>query len=310
MTKKIFRSEMFSLAEKEVNGNLEISEDIQIFKAGVFSYFEPGDMVLSKEVFAEMIVNFNNKIRGVDIAIDYEHNAYSKAAGWIKELYMNEEQTALFAKVEWTKEAKDKILDKQYRYISGEFLYEYESDNGIKYGPTLFGAALTNRPFLKDMQSVIDMHEQFNQEKIKMDEVKKLNEELSQVKLQLSEKDNEISQLKKDILENEKKAQEEKKTFDFNEMLKEGKVVEAQREAYMKNDVVSFSKLAAPINLSGVGHSQESQTVTTSENNNEDVESKIKSLAEEKMQKENLSWREAVKVVLSENKELAEKYNN
>lgn len=312
MTKKVFRSQAITLAENNSDGG-DITTDIQVFKAGVFSYWEPGDMVMSREMFAQMILNFQNKVRGVDIAVDYGHNAHEEAAGWIENLYMGEDQSSLWAKVKWTKEAQEKIADKQYRYISGEFAYEYENEAGVKCGPTLFGAALTNRPFLKEMECVIEMNEKLKQEnltkeKIKMDEVKKLNEELSHAKLQLAEKDKEIETLKNDILANEKKIQEDKKTFDFNELLKEGKVVEAQREAYMLNDVVAFSKLAANVNLNGVGNSEEKKNISFKDLSKEDAELKIKELAEIKV-KGGLKWREAIKEVLNENKELAEKYN-
>lgn len=295
----IFRSQSIKLSD-DMNPDMpKIMEDIQIFKAGVFSYWQPGDMTLSREVFNSMVVNFQNKCRGVDLAIDYGHNAFEEAAGWIKELYLSDDQTELWAKVDWTNKAKEKIADKQYRYISGEFSYEYEDDKGMKYGPCLFGAALTNRPFLKDMKSVIDLNEQ---EKIKMDEIKKLNEKVSALEINLSTKDQEISKLKNEIIEMENKSIEDKKAFQFNEMLKVGKVCEAQRESFMNNDVVKFSELAAPMNLSAKGNSSDPKN-STIELSKEDAEEKILKLAEEKTLK-GMKFRDAIHEILNENPEL------
>jgi phage I-like protein len=294
---KFFRSYSIRLSE---NNSSELSDkNIQIFKAGIFSYWEPGDMILSKEIFNSMIINFNNNARGVDIAIDYDH-CIGVAAGWIKELYLGEDQVSLFAKVEWTKEAEAKLKDNQYKYISGEFVYEYEDEKNVKHGPTLLGAALTNRPFLKSMKPVT-LNEQ---EKIKMDEVKKLNEQISELKIQASVKDAEIKKLKDEISLNEIKSIEEKKTNKFNEMLKEGKVCEAQREAYMQNDVVKFSELAMPLNLSAQGTSRDIDSKNLSE---KDVQEEIIKLAEKK---EGMSFRDAIHAVLKENPELAKKYKN
>lgn len=284
--------------------------DIQIFKAGVFSYYEPGDMTMSTEMFKCMVVNFQNKVRGTDLAMDYGHNSYAEAAGWIKDVYCSEDGTELRAKVEWTKKAQEMIADKQYRYISGEFSYEYENEKGIKCGPTLWGAALTNRPFLKDMEPVIDMSEK-NKESIQMHEqVKKLAEENEKFKVQLSEKDTEISKLKETIELSEKKAAEEKRTNAFNEMLKVGKVCEAQREAYMCNDVVKFSELAKPVNLNAAGSAEEPTPAAATEMTRDQAIEKVVELAEVKV-KENpeLNFKQAISEVLNENEDLAKKYN-
>lgn len=307
---KTFRLQSFQFAEPDKNG--EVAQDIQVFKSGVFSYWEPGDMTMSREMFNSMIVNFQNKARGCDLAVDYSHNAYAEAAGWIKELYLKEDNGGceLWAKVDWTATAKKKIADKEYRYISGEFSYEYENDKGVKCGPTLFGAALTNRPFLKEMEPVIDLNEK-NKEMIKMnEEVKKLNEEIAGFKVQLSEKDAEIAKLKGEILASEKKAAEEKLTLKFNDMLKEGKVCEAQREAYMSNDVVKFSELSKPVNLSAQGTSEEpAEPVSTESMTREDAENKILELAEAKT-KDGMSFSDAIKEALKENPEIAKKYRS
>ncbi|GML74329.1 hypothetical protein B10628_20150 [Campylobacter jejuni] len=57
------------------------------------------------------------------MVIDYEHqslkNEKAPAAGWIKELYL--ENDALMAKAEFNEEAKKYIANKQYHYLSPVF---------------------------------------------------------------------------------------------------------------------------------------------------------------------------------------------
>ena len=58
--------------------------------------------------------------RGVDLVIDYEHQSLqgerAPAAGWIKELEARGD--GLWARVEWTQQARDYLEKKEYRYFS------------------------------------------------------------------------------------------------------------------------------------------------------------------------------------------------
>lgn len=103
------------------------------------------------------------------------------------------------------------------------------------------------------------------------------------------------------------KYKEKEKVQSFDLMLSEGKVVEAQREAFIANDMAEFAKNAQPIKLAetgGAGNKPEGEDLE------KDAEVEIKQLAETAM-KENdkLNYPEAVSLVLSENKALAQKYN-
>ena len=67
---------------------------------------------------AAMVTAFRS--RGVDLVIDYEHQSLqgerAPAAGWIKDLEARPD--GLWARVEWTRQAREYLLSKEYRYFS------------------------------------------------------------------------------------------------------------------------------------------------------------------------------------------------
>lgn len=92
-------------------------------------------------------------MRGVDLAVDVDHNPGGGAVGWFKELMV--ESGKLLAKVDWTKEGAQLIKGGKYRYFSPEFMFAWRDPaTGKTAKNVLFGGSLTNRPFLKDMQPV------------------------------------------------------------------------------------------------------------------------------------------------------------
>jgi len=106
-----------------------------------------------------ILENFNNKVRGVDIAIDVVHDPDRGAGAWIRSLEIapsssKPERQALWATVEWTEFGTDLIKDGQYRYISAEFGPHKDAESGKTFDDVLFAATLTNRPFVKGMAAV------------------------------------------------------------------------------------------------------------------------------------------------------------
>ena len=86
--------------------------------------------------------------RKVDVQGDYDHRSEkgwendTESCGWIKSLYIKDK--AIWATVEWTPEAQQKIQDRVYRYISPAFFTTEEQRNIVE----LTSFALTNRPNL------------------------------------------------------------------------------------------------------------------------------------------------------------------
>lgn len=314
--------ELIVLSEsKETQGKTEVPNKIQLIRVGKFydeKYKEPVEV--TKDILLSFVKNFKNKVRNIDLAIDYKHESDDVAAGWIKDLTLSEDGQSIWAEVEWTPTGAQKLSEKEFRYISADFRYNYK-DNETKenHGPTLLGAGLTNRPVIKGMQPAIELNECINnnlQDGGQMDEKdKKIAELEAKIKELLAAKDSDAAMMgdMKKKLEGyeagEKKAAEEKmlaeKKSAFDKMLSEGKSVEAQREAFMKDDFKKFVELAQPIKLAEAGHGGAGQESNTQK----DAQDEIIALSEKKIaENKALSRGEAMRLVLAENKELAEKY--
>jgi len=93
--------------------------------------------------------NIKNKVRGIDPSINYNHNNEDVASGWIKDGEARD--TGLWLFVEWTKTAVQKIKDKEYRYFSAEYNDKWKDTTGKEHNNVLFGGALTNRPYMKNL---------------------------------------------------------------------------------------------------------------------------------------------------------------
>lgn len=126
---------------------------IQILKTGEFQHPKDGTIRITRETLHRMKENFDAKVRGTDLAVDISHNPDAGAVGWFKELRL--EGDKLMALVAWTDEGAELVRSGKYRYFSPEFAFGWtHPEKGTKFRDVLFGGALTNRPFLKDMQPV------------------------------------------------------------------------------------------------------------------------------------------------------------
>lgn len=316
---------------------------VQLIRKGKFNHALYGKFDINEDVLREFKANFDNKARRVDIAVDYFHESYAEAAGWIERVELRDNDKSLWIDVKWTESAKVKILDKQIRYISADFDLAYEdSETGKEYGATLYGAGLTNRPHVKDMQPIFsDEIVEHSQNKTKkedkamtlefndiLDAVSNLSED---EKLQLGEKlgfSVKASEVEKKLSDAETaktlaedKAKTEIKTLSdenaklksdietkdkenvFTIMLAEGKVVEAQRKAYTEGDMATFAKNAVSVNLDESGSGAEGDSET--EANTAQV--KLNELATNKSKDEGITFSEAYKAVAKANTGLFDK---
>ena len=130
---------------------------VEIMRTGEWKHPVYGELKITDETLENVICNFNDKVRGVDIPIDLEHEVSQhkgEAAGWVKSLI--KKGNKLLAEIEWTKLGEEKIKDKIYRYFSPEFKFNYrDSETGKVYKDVLFGGGLTNKPFIKRMNPVM-----------------------------------------------------------------------------------------------------------------------------------------------------------
>ncbi len=135
---------------------------IMILPEGEFEHPKWGKLDLTRRTLDEMVQNFNERARGIDIALDYDHKASSgdsRAPGWIEAMEVRPAKAGapagLWAKVRWTPIGLQDIKDQIYRYVSAEFKEDYEDNvSGDKHHNVIIGATLTNRPFMKQMPAV------------------------------------------------------------------------------------------------------------------------------------------------------------
>lgn len=155
---------------------IKLSEDkvvpksVQLLRVGTF-LFENGETIqVTRELLKSFKKNFDKKVRGYEdgrLPIDYFHENEKVAGGWINQINLTNEDTELWADVIWTPRAEKMLADGEIRYVSAEFHFDYQhNEGGTKWGPTLFGAGLTNRPFIKGMAPVVQFQEESEREKL------------------------------------------------------------------------------------------------------------------------------------------------
>jgi hypothetical protein len=140
--------------------NLSLSEGedtstswIHAMSLGSYKHPLYGKIQFTAERMQRFAKNVIDRVRGIDIAIDFSHKNTEEAAGWVKAAEARD--NGLWLLVEWTKEAAEAIRSRKFRYFSPEFVDAYtDAATGKKYRDVLLGGGLTNRPFLKDLLPV------------------------------------------------------------------------------------------------------------------------------------------------------------
>jgi len=124
---------------------------LQAMPLGTYDHPVHGKINITPDRVAQFAQNVKANVRGTELDIDYDHKERTgEAAGWIKDAQAR--PNGLWIAVEWTKDALNKVKNKAYRYFSPEFADTWtHPKTGAKYKNVLFGGALTNRPFLKDI---------------------------------------------------------------------------------------------------------------------------------------------------------------
>lgn len=317
---------------------------VELLKSGTFMHpnAPQGKFTVDEIVLNRMKVNFEEnvrKLKGKDLPVNYSHQWKDRAAGWIKELDLREDDNGkkrLFALVEWTPKAREAIAEKEFRYISAELDFNHiDNETGVSHGPTLLGAGLINRPHIKDMEVILQENEITRgvnkmEEQLKelMQKVAKLETTVSQLMAEkqgmakeLEEKKAEMAELSEAKTKSEtelseaktklEKVEQEKETAvkeeKFKVFLKEGRITPAQKDAFMKMSVELAEEVFGKqvINSDGSGHGNDSDGNT----NTKTAEDQVTELAQAKM-KENkeLELSEAYSQVLDENPKLREQY--
>lgn len=298
-----------AFAEIKLGEENQVPSTVQILRVGKFNHPQYGTFEITPFTLIEMKNNFDKNIRGVDLAFDYYHASDKDAAAWVKGLQLREENTELWAEVDWTPKARQKLAERELRYFSPDFAFVWKDpETGNTFSNVLFGGGLTNRPFVKEMAAIVADEKYKGETMTELEKVQQENATLKATNLKLSEENadmkkqveaapqpSELEMMKKQLAElqekikaaeakeqtalAEKKKLEEQiqcseKEKEFNVLLSEGKACAAQKDAFVKGDMMAFIKLAQPVNTKGAGNS--------SNQNDETPEQKTLKLAEQK----------------------------
>ncbi len=228
-----------------------------------------GKVELTKKDLKSFKDNFENRVTGVDTAIDFDHET-REAAGWIKEVFLSFDEETLLGVIRWTPKGALALSDREFRYYSPEFSLNWiHPHTGAEHGPTLLGGALVNRPFLK-MDAIVGLNEKTKGVKEMSETISlsdhntkvsgfekqisdmKLSENTLKIKFDNSEVENkklsdELKGLKVTMIKAEKEAGH-KMLFD------DGKINKAQLDALNEGkDVVAVLGLAEKMNNKPAG---------------------------------------------------------
>lgn len=262
----------------EINAELR---EVQLLKTGRFFHPEYGHVLINKESLETMVKNFETKVRGIDLSLDYTHdseNGERPAAAWIKKLEVRSDMrgSQLFAHVEFTPKGLEMVSAKEYKYASADFCIDYLTEEGKHVPYVLRGGTLTNRPFIKEMNPIklSEYKPNKNQEIENMDkealiaalknagvDVTALQADLTSSQARITElenqirdlsalpatKDTEINELKNKLSEANKKIVDSDKLKTFEGLVSSGKVVPAQKDSIFKQfnsaeDMAAFYK--------------------------------------------------------------------
>lgn len=106
---------------------------------------------VDEESLTAMIKVFRS--RGNDLVIDYEHQSLNgdraPAAGWIKDLEARED--GLWARVDWTQQAKEYLAQREYRYFSPVLRLDSETRKPV----ALMHVGLTNVPAINHLPPLV-----------------------------------------------------------------------------------------------------------------------------------------------------------
>jgi phage I-like protein len=129
---------------------------LHAFPVGTYRHPTHGELVFTRERLERFAENIRRRARGIDLAIDYEHRQDPakghKAAGWITDAEVRGD--GLWIAASFTDEARREVRAGHWRYLSPEYLDTWTDNQGRNWQDVLLGAALTNRPFLKDLAAV------------------------------------------------------------------------------------------------------------------------------------------------------------
>jgi len=124
---------------------------LQALPLGDYQHPSYGSLKITPEKVSGLVRSFKDGVRETAIDVDYDHKAHTgKAAGWVKDAEARPD--GLWLAVSWTEDAYASLKKGEYKYFSSEFQDSWtHPKTKAKHQDVLFGGAITNRPFVKDI---------------------------------------------------------------------------------------------------------------------------------------------------------------
>lgn len=125
---------------------------IHALPIGTYQHPVFGKLSITADKIRAFAEGVKAKIRGIDPSVNYMHGTAGgdgEAAGWVKDAESRPDGLWLF--VEWVSDAAQKLKEKKFRYFSAEYHDTWTDSTGKKHQNVLFGGALTNRPYMKNL---------------------------------------------------------------------------------------------------------------------------------------------------------------
>jgi phage I-like protein len=141
-------------------GGVRLAEDrptwLHAFPLGRYLHPVHGELTFTRDRLERIAEGVNGGVRGITPALDFDHRQDrakgGKAAGWVEAAEVRPD--GLWIAVRLTAEALAEVRAGAWRYLSPEFGDWTDPRTGVRHEDVLMGAALTNRPFLRDLAPV------------------------------------------------------------------------------------------------------------------------------------------------------------
>lgn len=209
---------------------------IEIARVAEGTHPSYGELKITEDHLLSFKDNFKSGVTGVDLSVNEDHKK-NEAFGWFKDVFLSFDGQTLYGQVAWNTKGTTALSEKEYRYFSPEFRFNYKHPlTGAEHGPTLLGGALTNYPFLK-MSAIVELNnkqpegtivEKTIELSVHESKVVELSEKITEVEGKLdvaNEKNVELS-AKVQKLEEEKQLSEKKAVHE--KLFTAGKINKAQ----------------------------------------------------------------------------------
>jgi phage I-like protein len=186
----------------------DIPTRLHVVPLGKWNHPVYGSFEITRNEVREFIRNFDAGIRAearLPITAGHDVLQETPAVGWLTTL--SEGANGLYADVQWTPDGERMLNEGAFKYLSPEWFVEYtDPATGAEYKHVLVGAALTNKPFFRELDAVAAFSEpsiinQFStqtMEEINKDEVivedENINEEETETETEEVEEAEEVEE--------------------------------------------------------------------------------------------------------------------